>query len=136
MSGFKDWCENVMPFVIASSSGEVVQASCDNGNSWFDMDECEMSDPALQFDFGDYDYRIKPRTIKIGDFDVPEPMRVEPGSGVQYFVVETLSDTPAACQTWNGMDCEKRWLSMGLCHKSKESAIAHAKALIALTSAK
>ena len=136
MSDFKDWCEKVMPFVIASSNGEVVQASCDNGHSWFDMSECERSDPALQFDFDDYDYRIKPRTIKIGYFDVPEPMRVEPDSGCEYFVVEALSDIPAASQIWNGMDCEKRWLSMGLCHKSKESAIAHAKAIISLSSMK
>ena len=136
MSDFKDWCEKVMPFVIASSNGDVVQASCDNGHSWFDMSECERSDPALQFDFDDYDYRIKPRTIKIGDFDVPEPMRVEPDSGCEYFVVEALSDIPAASQIWNGMDCEKRWLSMGLCHKSKESAIAHAKAIISLSSMK
>ena len=136
MSRFKDWCENVMPFVVASSNGEVVQASCDNGHTWFDMDECDTSDPALQFDFGDYDYRIKPRTIKIGDFDVPDPMRNEPDPWCEYFVVEILGDIPALRQTWNGLDYEKRWLSRGLCHKSKESAIAHAEAIISLTRAK
>lgn len=127
MNEFQVWCKEILPFVKAAANGEVVEIKND-GDEWSEKLVCNL--------IRGIEYRIRPRTIKIGDFDVPEPMRVEPGYGVQYFVVETLSDTPAACQIWNGMDCEKRWLSMGLCHKSKESAIAHAKALVALTSAK
>jgi len=125
MSDFKYWCEKVMPFVIASSNGEVVQASCDNGHSWFDMSECERSDQALQFDFDDYDYRIKPRTIKIGDFDVPEPMRTDIGIGNKYFTPSLAS----ACRDYE-------LLRNGLCHETSEAAEVHAKALIALTRAK
>lgn len=132
MSEFQDFCKKILPFVQAGTAGEVVQWHAGE-HGWLDVNAANPE--CFGFEAGT-EFRIKPRTIKIGDFDVPEPMRVEPGSGVRYFVVETLSDTPAACQTWSGMDCEKRWLSMGLCHKSKESAIAHAKALIALTSAK
>lgn len=127
MSKLQDWCKEISDVVVSAANGEIIQISYD-GKTWADKTE-------LAFD-SSYKYRIKPRTIKIGDFDVPEPMRVAPDSGCEYFVVEALSDVPAASQVWNGMDCEKRWLSMGLCHKSKESAIAHAKALIALTSVK
>ena len=136
MSDFKDWCEKVMPFVIASSNGEVVQASCDNGHSWFDMSECERSDPALQFDFDDYDYRIKPRTIKIGDFDVPEPMREIPTYGDVVFTVEIDEKRLFGQTTWNSLEFVSTMLERGLLHKSKDAAIAHAKAIIALTSAK
>ena len=137
MSRFKDWCEKVMPFVVASSNGEVVQASCDNGHTWFDMDECEMSDPALLFDFGDYDYRIKPRTIRIGDFDVPEPLRVAPSAGTTVFSVSLELIGSHDEWDWVDGDCVMDlMLSRGILHSSRDSAIAHAKALIALTSAK
>ena len=135
MSDFKDWCEKVMPFVIASSNGEVVQESCDNGNSWFDMSECERSDPALQFDFDDYDYRIKPRTIKIGDFDVPEPMRTDIGIGNKYFTPSLASASAIGCK-WLGDGRDYELLRNGLCHDTCEAEEVHAKALIALTSAK
>lgn len=135
MSDFKDWCEKVMPFVIASSNGGVVQASCDNGHTWFDMDECEMSDPALQFDFGDYDYRIKPRTIKIGDFDVPEPMRVEPESDVFVYCATPHLECAVTGFHWTGNDSEKLLLRRGMVHASTESAKIHAGAIISLTAA-
>lgn len=132
MSDFQEFCKKILPFVQAGVNGDVVQWNA-GALGWLDVNDANPD--CLSFTSRE-EYRIKPRTIKIGDFDVPEPMRGEPEYGHEYFVVEALSDIPAASQIWNGMDCEKRWLSMGLCHKSKESAIAHAKALIALTSAK
>ena len=133
MSRFKDWCEKVMPFVVASSNGEVVQASCDNGNSWFDMDECEMSDPALQFDFGDYDYRIKPRTIKIGDFDVPEPMRNNPMDGQSIYVVTPQVREGITSCAWLGCGWQCVALGRGLVHESAENAESHARALFSFS---
>ena len=133
MSDFKDWCEKVMPFVIASSNGEVVQASCDNGHSWFDMSECERSDPALQFDFDDYDYRIKPRTIKIGDFDVPEPMRITPNDGQKVYVVTPQIREAMTTSAWLGCGWQCTALERGLVHSSAENAEAHAKALFSFS---
>ena len=112
-----------------------MQASCDNGRSWFDMSECERSDPALQFDFDDYDYRIKPRTIKIGDFDVPEPMRTDIVIGNKYFTPSLASASAIGCK-WLGDGRDYELLRNGLCHDTCEAAEVHAKALIALTSAK
>ena len=132
MSDFQEFCKNILPFVRAGADGDVIQ--CNLGQrGWAD---CSEANKELFRIGAKTEFRIKPRTIKIGDFDVPEPMRVEPDAGHEYFVVEALSDIPAASQIWNGMDCEKRWLSIGLCHKSKESAIAHAKAIISLTAEK
>lgn len=136
MSRFKGWCEKVMPFVVAVANGEVIQASCDNGHTWFDMDDCEVSDPALQFDFGDYDYRIKQRTIKIGDFDVPEPMRVEPEIDSPYFVVSFEHKDGFMESVFSGDKSDMIRLGLGICHKTKESAMIHAKAIISLVSAK
>lgn len=136
MSRFKDWCEKVMPFVVASSNGEVVQASCDNGNTWFDMDECDTSDPALQFDFGDYDYRIKPRTIKIGDFDVPEPMRIPPVGGKEVFSPMPASKDMYWSWPWWGSEADLSAMNRGVVHNNKDSAITHSLAIISLTSAK
>lgn len=133
MSDFKDWCEKVMPFVIASSNGEVVQASCDNGHSWFDMSECERSDPALQFDFDDYDYRIKPRTIKIGDFDVPEPMRNNPAYGQEIYVVTPHVREGITPSAWLGCGGQYTALGRGLMHESAENAEAHARALFSFS---
>lgn len=130
MNSLQKWCRDNLHVIEASANGEVVQIKPTGCELWVDIDY-----PCFRGDLA-YEYRVKPRTIKIGDFDVPEPMLVEPDSGCEYFVVEALSDIPAASQIWNGMDCEKRWLSMGLCHKSKESAIAHAKAIISLSSMK
>ena len=130
MNSLQKWCKDNLHVIEASANGEVVQIKPTGCEQWVDINY-----PCFRGDLA-YEYRVKPRTIKIGDFDVPEPMRVEPDSGCEYFVVEALSDIPAASQIWNGMDCEKRWLSMGLCHKSKESAIAHAKAIISLASMK
>lgn len=130
MSDFQKWCKEILPIVQSVVNGEVIQGRFKGAQTWVD------SMPDWECFAASQEYRIKPLTIKIGDFDVPGPMRVEPNAGDEYFVVEALSDTPAASQIWHGMDCEKRWLSMGLCHKSKESAIAHAKAIISLTAAK
>ena len=136
MSRFKGWCKKVMPFVIASSNGEVVQASCDNGHTWFDMDECEMSDQALQFDFGDYDYRIKPRTIKIGDFDVPEPMREAPNGGVEVFSPMPASQEMYWSWPWRGSKADFLALNRGVVHCNMDSAVAHSIAIISLTEPK
>lgn len=130
MSDIQDWCKEIIPVINASASGGIIQYRPIGGDCW-----SELRTMCIRGDMG-LEYRIKPRTIKIGDFDVPEPMRNEPDPWCEYFVVETLGYITVSRQTWNGLDCEKRWLSRGLCHKSKEPAIAHAEAIISLTSAK
>lgn len=84
----------------------------------------------------DDEYRRKPRTITINGREVPEPMREAPERGSVYYVVEVATGKMTRSDTWRGDDYDKRWLSRGLCHSTKEAAIAHAEALLSFTEAK
>ena len=82
----------------------------------------------------DDEYRFKPKMIKCGDLEFPEPMRVAPARGDAY-AVPTLLGYPGLSH-WGGEACEYEWLRRGIVHSSVEAAAAHAKALIALTESK
>ena len=96
--------------------------------AWQDVDKPEW--------FEGQEYRFKPRTIRIGDMEVPEPMRVAPNVGDVYWVVGLMAQELCTELAWNGADPERRWLSIGVCHATKEAAIRHGKALVALTEVK
>lgn len=100
----------------------VVQMKCHDGK-WADM-ACE---PAWH---EDTDYRLKPKTIRIGDIDVPEPIRSPLSVGTTYFIPD-MGDEEYYTQThWNGDSLDKWLLARGLIHLIQESAQLHAKALI------
>ena len=77
---------------------------------------------------GEWQARRKPSTIRIGDIDVPEPMREAPPIGTEYWVTST--DDGVFETTWEGGSIDGRWLAAGLCHTTKEAAELHRKALI------
>ncbi|PHM22366.1 hypothetical protein [Xenorhabdus ehlersii] len=80
-------------------------------------------------------YRLKPRTIKIGEYDVPEPVR-EPLEYEQVYYcpdIEEEKDGLYWDNYWSGSSCDYVRLERGLIHLDIESAIIHAKALISLT---
>jgi hypothetical protein len=76
------------------------------------------------------EYRRKPKTIRIGGRDVPEPMRNSPATGERYYVVEYSNGGAFGFNTWVNDQYDNRMLQSGLCHTTKEAAIAHAEALI------
>ncbi|AOM42703.1 hypothetical protein [Xenorhabdus hominickii] len=79
-------------------------------------------------------YRLKPRIIKIGEFDVPEPVR-EPLSNEQEYYVPILEGGKLYGElVWGNDDIDNRILHRGLIHLDAESAKLHASALISLTS--
>lgn len=84
----------------------------------------------------DAHYRRKPRTITINGREVPEPMRKAPEIGSEFYLADTSSRQLFAGSEWDGDEFDKRWLSRGLCHSTKEAAIAHAEALLSFTEAK
>lgn len=127
MSKLQDWCQEISDVVIAAANGERIQISYD-GKTWDDK-------TGLAFD-SSYKYRIKPCTIKIGDFDVPEPMRVEPEIDVFVYCATTHLDCAVTGFHWTGNDSEKLLLRRGMVHASTESAKIHAGAIISLTEAK
>ncbi|MDE9463562.1 hypothetical protein [Xenorhabdus bovienii] len=84
----------------------------------------------------DKEYRLKPRTIRIGNIEVPEPVREPLEEGDEYFHVNTgviYHRDGASISRWMGYDVDNYRLSAGLIHLDRESAELHAKALISLT---
>lgn len=80
------------------------------------------------------DYRIAPRTIRIGEYDVPEPIRIMPHMNVKYYRPCISSDRPTATtHTWTGREFDKWALSSGLLHYDMAAACLHAEALASLT---
>lgn len=80
-------------------------------------------------------YRIKPRTIKIGEVDVPEPVRDESDmvNGGEYYFPLVNGEDLCEDYYWSGDYMDLLLLKRGLIHKTKEAAIAHAKALIKIS---
>ena len=84
------------------------------------------------------DYRVRPRTIRIGDIDVPEPVRDIRAMhlGNEYWVFDQLEDDFVTDYEWENDKYDIAMLNAGLIHLTKEAAIAHAKALILVSGGK
>ena len=79
-------------------------------------------------------YRRKPRTIRIGEIDIPEPVRNQLQHGESYFVPSI--DCGDGCTnrfSWDYDPTDNRLLRQGMVHLTEDAALAHARALIALT---
>lgn len=138
MSNFQEWCVKVLPFIQAAANGEVVQVKPveGGGSDWFDLHHYPMSFPVTAFDFDNYDYRIKPRTIMIGDIEVPEPMRKPPIEEQEVYTVTPHIREGVSSTQWVGAGWQYTSFERGLMHESSGTAEIHAKALIALTAKK
>ena len=68
---WQKWCEETAPVMEAAGRGEEVEVFA--GGRWLDKEGGVFYSGAK--------YRIKPRTIRIGEYDVPEPMREAPDVG-------------------------------------------------------
>jgi hypothetical protein len=77
--------------------------------------------------------RVKPAIIRIGDVEVPEPMRVAPTPGVIYFPLYLGGgELVVGRESWYGDAVDHNYLQRGLCFATEEGAQAAAKAIIAL----
>ncbi|WP_141557306.1 hypothetical protein [Xenorhabdus cabanillasii] len=83
----------------------------------------------------DQEYRLKPKTIRIGGFDVPEPERIPLETGTDYYHVgsSALYLGGAVLSHWENSGIDNARLYAGLIHLDCKSAELHAKALISLT---
>ncbi len=79
------------------------------------------------------EYRRKVKTIRIGEYDVPEPLRVRPNVGETYHFVSFKRDSNVHSYSWQGDSIDDEILSKGIIHLTHEAAELHAKALISLT---
>lgn len=77
----------------------------------------------------DSQYRRKPRSIIIGDIEVPEPVREPLTYGQEYFVPDVTTGSPRR-RTWAHDYNDSLALASNLVHLDQQSAALHAKALI------
>lgn len=73
-----------------------------------------------------------PKTITVNGFEVPEPMREEPEHRQMVYLAHAAHFDFNLDFTWQRDNCAVNWLSRGLIHSTKESAIAHAKAMLGI----
>ena len=81
-------------------------------------------------------YRVKPKTITINGFEVPEPLREMPPDGTQVFwpvLVSASGKNIDHCASYHYSEMVKTLISQGLLHLTADAASAHALALISLT---
>jgi len=82
-----------------------------------------------------YEFRIKPETVAINNIEVPCPVREKLKAGDRYWIPDVkqpdgyLYDS----DTWDGYVLDMSRLKAGVIHLTKESAIAHAEALLSFT---
>lgn len=77
--------------------------------------------------------RVKPRTININGHEVPEPLRVAPADGVEYWIAHLGAENISPSNFWDGNRVDNTWLARGICHATKEAAELHARALLSFT---
>lgn len=83
-------------------------------------------------------YRLKPeppKTIRIGEYDVPEPVREPLEDDKEYWGVDPTAEELAWKYKWNNALFCNLMFRRGLIHLTKEAAVIHAKALLSLTKA-
>lgn len=77
--------------------------------------------------------RIAPRTIRIGNYDVPEPYRGEMEEEQEYYVPAVDNRHFQSSFQWGGDSFDKRYMNLGIIHLTPEAAALHGKALASLT---
>jgi hypothetical protein len=82
------------------------------------------------------EYRVKQKTIRIGDFDAPEPVRESLGVGDVYFMANIVATQLYQAASWDDNNFDNQLLKRGLVHLTAEAATLHAEALISLSAAK
>lgn len=83
-----------------------------------------------------YSFRKKQNVIIIGDIQVPVPETVEPEYGTRYYypaVYNFSHENQYSSTIWDHNEFDEVMLMRGFVHLTKEAAIAHTKAIIALT---
>lgn len=74
-------------------------------------------------------YRLKPRTINVNGFEVPEPIR-QMSVGNIYYIVKTPFVEGITC---NSEPYETQLISSGVVHLTRENAEKHLEALLSFT---
>ena len=115
----------MIPYITAFVNGEKIERR-GAVEPWVEADDPLFHNPSEQ-------YRIAPRTIRIGAFDAPEPYRGEMEMWHDYFVADPTVDGFFITQEWDGDSTDQMLMKRGLIHLTPEAAALHGKALASLT---
>jgi hypothetical protein len=77
-------------------------------------------------------YRKRIKTIRIGQYDVPEPLRVKPVIGTTYYYVSLKESNGVANYQWDNDEADNILLLNGAIHLTLDAAELHGKALMSL----
>lgn len=74
-------------------------------------------------------YRIKPKTIRIGKYDIAEPMKEEPEVATLYFCISSTLADHVCTAVWERDAYDLQALKSGMAWLKKEDATLAAKAI-------
>lgn len=114
----------------AMAAGQKIE--CRHAESNLDFDDIRNF-PATVFIDTAYEFRIAVVYMTIGLMQVPESITEDPVKGTQCFVPSVLTDVLSKSFKWKNSDSDLALLHRGLVHLYEENAIAHARALIAVS---
>lgn len=126
LNAFQEWCKEILPVVLAAARGDVIEARFIGAGDWVES-QCDWEC------FGkSREYRIKPRTITVNGFEVPEPIREAPAVGTKCYLACVTKREFVCCLYWDGLPADYHWLRLGLWHSTEEAAVIHAKAMLGI----
>lgn len=113
--------------------GKTIQRLSLLSNDWYDIPEDKVFQ-VLSTSSADI-LRVKPSTININGYEVPEPVRQELKPGQTYYYVSFEFDNGRAYSkdTWSGSIEDKQQLLTGTIHLTEAAVSQHAEALLSFT---
>lgn len=101
-------------------------------NNWTTSTTSNTLSVLRQWSFGhtSVSLRIKPKTIQIGEFTVPAPLR-KPPSNSYYYANITFGEVEQI--NWEGTGDENTWLANGVLFSTKRGAETFLAAILSLT---
>ncbi|MDO7481576.1 hypothetical protein Q5X45_02075 [Acinetobacter baumannii] len=111
---------------LAWANGELLLVNNSERNGW---------EPFNPYDFGfdvfdKFEFQLKPRTIFIGEFEIPEPLKEAPAKGSTCSYPSPTVELGVQQFKWNGSKGQLRMLQHGQVHSSFDNAFAHCCAII------
>ena len=74
-------------------------------------------------------YRIRPKTIRIGKYDVAEPIKEKPDDSCAYFYLDASQENGINSTNWTHHEADNSALESGMCWLNPEDAELAAKAI-------
>jgi len=111
---------------LAWANGELLLVNNTERNGWESFNPYDFG-----FDvFDKFDFKLKPRTIFIGEFEIPEPLKAAPEKGSTCSYPSPTVELGVQQFKWNGSKGQLRMLQHGQVHSSFDNAFAHCCAII------